>query len=173
MKLEEIPGLMRRLRRGPIHVTEGETRVDGGRETVERVLPHRDPFLFIDRILAFNQVEQTLVAEREISPDDPIFEGHFPGMPLFPAALQIEAIGQACLCLWAFVENGGEGTDLGLRVTKVEHAVFMAPVQPGDVMTLHSMLVYADDLVVEAAGQVWVDGALTAVLVIKVSIVDG
>ncbi|MEM8813730.1 MAG: hypothetical protein AAGF59_14040 [Pseudomonadota bacterium] len=173
MKIDEIPPLMRRLRRGPIHVSDGETRVDGERDVVERVLPHRDPFLFVDKIVAFHPTEKTLVAERLVAADDPIFKGHFPTFPVFPAALQIEAIGQACLCLWAFAENEGGGTDLGLRVTKVEHAMFMAPVRPGDLMSLQTMLVYADDLVVEAAGQVWVGDNLTAILIIKVSIVDG
>ncbi|MEM1268247.1 MAG: 3-hydroxyacyl-ACP dehydratase FabZ family protein [Pseudomonadota bacterium] len=172
MKLEEIPPLMKRLRRGPLH-RSGETEEHGGRETVERVLPHRDPFLFVDRILGVDPDVPSLLAERRVPADDPVFAGHFPGRPLFPAALQIEAIGQSSLCLWNLTEEAGRPSDVGLVVTKVEHAMFAHPVRPGDLMHLHSTIVYADDLVVSAAGQVYVGETLCAALILKVSITDG
>lgn len=173
MKLDEIQPLMRQLKRGMLHNQDGQTDVGGGQDVVKRVLPHRDPFLFVDNIVGYNIDAMTMLAERLVPADDPVFDGHFPGRPLFPAALQIEAIGQACLCLWNFAENGGQPSDAGLVVTKVEHATFFHPVQPGDLMQLHATIVYADDLVVSAAGQVYVDDTLCAALIIKVSIIDG
>lgn len=173
MRLDEIQPLMRRLRRGPLHDRASETPVAGGQEVVHRVLPHRHPFLFVDQIVAYDREAGTMLSERLVPEDDPVFAGHFPGRPLFPAALQIEAIGQATLCLWNILENGGEPNEAGLVVTKVEHAQFLHPVLPGDRMQLHATIVYADDLVVSAAGQVIVGDTLCAALIIKVSIVDG
>lgn len=131
------------------------------------------PFLFVDRVVSFDPEGRTLLAERHIDRDDPIFRGHFPAAPVFPAALQIEAIGQACLCLWSLAENGGRPTHLGLRVTRVEQAQFLSPVLPDQTMLLHAKLLAADELLVTAAGQVFVGDRLCAVLVINVAIVDG
>lgn len=173
MKLDEIPPLMRRLKRGALHDPAGQSAVGGGQAVVKRVLPHREPFLFVDNIVGYDAQAMTMLAQHLVPADAPVFQGHFPGRPLFPAALQIEAIGQACLCLWNFAENGGQPSEAGLVVTKVEHATFYQPVKPGDLMQLHTTIVYADDLVVSAAGQVYVEDTLCAALIIKVSIIDG
>ena len=169
----EIPAVLRRLRSGPLH-TRTERTFDplSGEIAVTRALPHREPFLFVDRVLSFDRAQRMLLAERYVDPEDPIFLGHFPGAPVFPAALQIEAIGQACLCLWSLAENNGEPTRLGLRVTKVEQAQFMSPVMPGQTMQLHAQLLATDELLVTAAGQVFVGERLCSVLVINVAIVD-
>jgi 3-hydroxyacyl-[acyl-carrier-protein] dehydratase len=168
-----ITEVMRGLRRRPLHAGDGPTfDPAGGAAAVLRALPHREPFLFVDRVVSFDPQERTLLAERYIDPADPVFRGHFPGTPVFPAALQIEAIGQACLCLWSLAEARGEPTGIGLRVTRVEQAQFMSPVLPGQTMRLHARLLDADELLVTAAGQVFVGERLCSVLVINVAIVD-
>jgi len=168
-----IPDIMRRLRRGPLHLNHTPPLdARAGEAAVAHALPHREPFLFVDRVVSFDPEQRTLLAERYVHPDDPIFRGHFPGMPVFPAALQIEAIGQACLCLWSLAENGGRPTHLGLRVARVEQAQFLAPVLPDQTMRLHAQLLAADALLVTAAGQVFVENRLCSVLVINVAIID-
>ena len=168
-----IPEIMHALRRGPLHPAAAATLDHGEREAVvTRALPHRHPFLFVDRVVSFDPEGPTLLAERHVASDDPIFRGHFPAAPVFPAALQIEAIGQACLCLWSLAENGGRPTHLGLRVTKVEQAQFLSPVLPDQTMRLHAKLLAADELLVTAAGQVFVGDRLCAVLIINVAIID-
>jgi len=141
-------------------------------QSPERVLPHREPFLLVDRVLEFDADEQSLLAEYAVKADDPVFRGHFPGNPLYPAALQIEAIGQAGLCLWSFAENNGNPTDLGLRVARVDYAAFVHPVMPDDVMRLHTRMVHSDDFTVAVAGQVFVGDTLCSMLIIAVVIVD-
>ncbi len=174
MNARAIPQIMHELRRGPLHPASAAALAAREREAVvARILPHRHPFLFVDRVVSFDPEGRTLLAERHVDPGDPIFRGHFPAAPVFPAALQIEAIGQACLCLWSLAENGGRPTHLGLRVTRVEQAQFLSPVLPDQTMLLHAKLLAADELLVTAAGQVFVGERLCAVLVINVAIVDG
>jgi 3-hydroxyacyl-[acyl-carrier-protein] dehydratase len=174
MNARAIPEIMHALRRGPLHsAAAGALHGDEREAVVTRALPHRHPFLFVDRVVSFDPERRTLLAERYVDADDPIFQGHFPAAPVFPAALQIEAIGQACLCLWSLAENGGRPTHLGLRVTKVEQAQFLSPVLPDQTMLLHAKLLAADELLVTAAGQVFVRDRLCSVLIINVAIVDG
>jgi 3-hydroxymyristoyl/3-hydroxydecanoyl-(acyl carrier protein) dehydratase len=174
MNRQDLPDIMRGLRRAPLHSdATAAFGCDDGEAAVERALPHRPPFLFVDRVVGFDPERRTLLARRYVDPSDPIFRGHFPGAPVFPAALQIEAIGQACLCLWSLAVNGGQPTHLGLRVTRVEQAQFLSPVLPDQTMQLHAQLLAADELLVTAAGQVFVEDRLCSVLIINVAIVDG
>lgn len=172
MKADEIRHWVGRMRREALHLAEGRHTVDASRQSPVRVLPHREPFLLVDRIVEFDPTEKSLLADYTVRADDPVFQGHFPGNPLYPAALQIEAIGQAGLCLWSFAENDAEPTDLGLRVARVDYAAFVHPVVPNDVMQLHTRMIHSDDFTVAVAGQVFVEGTLCSMLIIAVVIVD-
>lgn len=172
MKADEIRQWVGRMRREALHLSEDRHAVDPSRQSPIRVLPHREPFLLVDRIVEFDATEKSLLADYTVQADDPVFAGHFPGNPLYPAALQIEAIGQAGLCLWSFAENDGNATDLGLRVARVDYAAFVHPVVPNDVMRLHTRMIHSDDFTVAVAGQVFVGETLCSMLIIAVVIVD-
>lgn len=93
---------------------------------IERMLPHRYPFLFIDRVLEL-EVGKRVVAIKNISYDEPVFQGHFPGLPLFPGVLQLECIAQAGgICVGALGED-----QIGV-LAGIESARFLRPVVPGD-----------------------------------------
>lgn len=62
---------------------------------IKEMLPHRDPFLFIDRAIAF-EPNKTITAEKDLSPDMVFFAGHFPGTPIMPGVLTTESLAQAC-----------------------------------------------------------------------------
>ena len=62
---------------------------------IKEMLPHRDPFLFIDRVVEFKSNE-TITAEKDLLPDLVFFTGHFPGTPIMPGVLTTEALAQAC-----------------------------------------------------------------------------
>lgn len=171
MKADEIAPTMRRLRKGPLHQSKGAKPLAMSLEEVERMLPHRDPFRFIDRLASVDLERQTLEAEYDVRVDDPLFKGHFPGRPLLPAALQIEAVGQACLCMWNALENDNSASR-DIVVTKVVHAQFFHPVRPGDLMKLNATVLYSDDLIVSAAGQSWVGDTLCAAVIVEVGIVE-
>ena len=70
-----------------------------GREIVEAVLPHRDPFVWVTRVVSCEPGER-VVAELDVDPELPLFKGHFPSHPVFPGVLLMEALAQAaCFCI--------------------------------------------------------------------------
>lgn len=101
-------------------------------EGVKQLLPHRDPFLWVSRILAC-EPGKTITAELDIDPDLPLFQGHFPGHPVFPGVLIMEALAQAaCCCLMA---NPEREDSLGY-FAGIDNARFRETVLPGDTLTL-------------------------------------
>ncbi len=170
---DDIGALLRQMRRTPLHASGSGRRVDAGKDVVTHILPHRDPFLLVDRIVEFDAEHRTMLAERRVDPDDPVFAGHFPGAPVYPACLQIEAAGQSALLLWSYAENHGEPGDFGLRVAKIEQAIYLNPVLPGDTMQLCAKLIHCDELCLRAAAQVYVAGTLCSTMVMTAVMVDG
>lgn len=110
-----------------------------GREGVEQLLPHRDPFLWVSRIVECEPGKR-IVAELDVRPDLPIFAGHFPGHPVFPGVLIMEALAQAaCCCLMAAQD---ETVALGY-LAGIDKARFRETVLPGDTITLEAEIVQA------------------------------
>lgn len=108
-----------------------------GREVIEAVLPHRDPFVWVSRVIEC-EPGVSVKAELDISPDLPLFKGHFPEYPVFPGVLLMEALAQAAsFCI--LVERGAEGT-LGF-FAGIDNAKFRNQVRPGDVVTLEASIV--------------------------------
>ncbi|HTC54962.1 MAG TPA: 3-hydroxyacyl-ACP dehydratase FabZ [Candidatus Sulfotelmatobacter sp.] len=94
-----------------------------------KILPHRYPFLLIDRVLELKRKER-IVAIKNVSINEPFFSGHFPGLPIMPGVLIVEAIAQAggALLLTELEDRSGK-----LMVfTGIERAKFRRPVSPGD-----------------------------------------
>ncbi|ACZ19522.1 3-hydroxyacyl-ACP dehydratase FabZ [Thermanaerovibrio acidaminovorans] len=90
-------------------------------------LPHRYPFLLVDRILEVG--EDRVVGLKNVTVNEPFFQGHFPSEPVMPGVLILEAMGQVAACLVSRVP-GLEGMTAFL--TSVEDAKFRRPVRPGD-----------------------------------------
>ena len=99
-------------------------------------IPHRPPFLFIDRVV--ESTNRELRAQKFIAPDLDVFRGHYPGYPVLPGALILEAIFQAgALLLARQVEPGATGLPV---VTRVRDAQFKRMVRPGELLELHVCL---------------------------------
>jgi len=106
-------------------------------EEILNAIPHRPPFLFVDKIveLTENKIKTTKV----ISPDEPFFQGHFPGNPIMPGVLICESIFQAAGILLSNILGGvGGGTPV---LTRISNAKFKNIVRPGDLLELQAEVV--------------------------------
>jgi len=104
---------------------------------IMRHLPHRYPFLFVDRVLECEK-GQRIKAIKNVTIDEPFFQGHFPGYPVMPGVLIIEALAQVSAIL-AYVTRGNQhdGREL-LFFAGIDKARFKRPVFPGDQLVLES-----------------------------------
>lgn len=174
----EIKALMRSGKRRRIYEPGPTTRdVEHGRAAIEKLLPHRDPFLFVDLITAVDLEQAALTARRVIAADDPLFEGHFPGHPIYPGVLQLETMGQAGICLTHFlrrntVEVGPDTTPVDVRAFKIHSALFIEEIGPGDELTIEARLLSDDSMTAVCLGQLWRGPAIASLAVMEVYFVD-
>lgn len=133
---------------------------------IQRRLPHRYPFLLVDRVLDYAPGEW-LLGLKNVTANEPFFAGHFPQQAIMPGVLLIEAMAQACGLL-AFVsrehERDGElpvGAPL-FYLVGVDGAKFKRPVVPGDALQLRASLRRVVRGIWLFQGQAHVDGALVA-----------
>ena len=104
---------------------------------IMKMLPHRFPFLLIDRVMSYTlEPEKTLTAIKNVSFNEPFFQGHFPTEPVMPGVLILEAMAQACGVL-AHVALATEGEIGGIYyLVKIDNAKFARKVVPGDQLVL-------------------------------------
>ena len=100
---------------------------------IERILPHRYPFLLVDRVDEIG--EERILARKLVSRNEPFFNGHFPGHPVMPGVLIIEALAQTGALLAAHVTSFNPETHV-VYFMAIDNARFRKPVIPGDVLTL-------------------------------------
>jgi 3-hydroxyacyl-[acyl-carrier-protein] dehydratase len=100
---------------------------------IERLIPHRWPFLLVDRIVAYEPERGYIKGEKGVSATEWFFQGHFPGLPVMPGVLQVEALAQTMAVYVA--QQEGFGDRLGL-FAGIEECRFKRVVQPGDRLTL-------------------------------------
>ncbi|AKC59855.1 3-hydroxyacyl-ACP dehydratase FabZ [Blochmannia endosymbiont of Polyrhachis (Hedomyrma) turneri] len=125
-------------------------------EEVLELLPHRFPFLLVDRVLDF-QKGKFLRAVKNVSFNEPFFQGHFPGKPIFPGVLILEAMAQATGIL-AFKSNGKLSPGELYYFAAIDEARFKRPVHPGDQMILEVEFIKERCGVARFKGIVTVDG---------------
>lgn len=99
--------------------------------TLQKLLPHRYPFLLIDRVIAYDSEAMTLSAIKNVTANEPFFLGHFPDFPVMPGVLIIEAMAQACGTL-AILSHGGRDDDEIYFFVGIDNARFKRQVVPGD-----------------------------------------
>ena len=104
--------------------------------TIQALLPHRYPFLLVDRVLELDLEQRHVVAQKNVSINEPFFQGHFPGKPIMPGVLIIEALAQAGGVLTQ-LSLGRDAQSKLFYMVKVDNARFNRQVVPGDVLELH------------------------------------
>ena len=103
---------------------------------IQALIPHRYPFLLVDKVVAIDYEKRTIVATKNVSINEPFFQGHFPGQPIMPGVLIIEAMAQAGGVLTQLTLGRDSQSKLFYMV-KVDKARFTKQVVPGDVLEMH------------------------------------
>jgi len=109
-------------------------------EEIQRLLPHRYPFLLVDRVIELDP-GKSVAAIKNVSINEPFFQGHFPGHPVMPGVLIVEAMAQtAGLLTQLTAQLDGQGGSPLFYLVKVDNARFSAVVAPGDQLRLEVSL---------------------------------
>jgi 3-hydroxyacyl-[acyl-carrier-protein] dehydratase len=137
---------------------------------VMELIPHRPPFLMIDRVVEIVQ-QESAVGIKNVTIDEPFFTGHFPKRPVFPGVLIIEAMAQTAGVL--VVESLGEGARGKLvYFMTIDSARFRKPVVPGDQLRLEVRVQRSRGPVWKFSGEAKVDGQMVAEAVYSAMIMD-
>ena len=126
---------------------------------IERILPHRYPFLLVDRVDEIGP--DKLVARKLVSRNEPHFNGHFPGHPVMPGVLIIEAMAQAGALLAAQLVGFDPATQV-IYFMAIDKARFRKPVVPGDLLMLEVVPLRKGGAIWKLRGEAKVDGTVVA-----------
>ncbi len=144
-------------------MNEPSTRPAIGPLDIKRVmaaLPHRYPMLLVDRVESL-EPDRSIVAVKAVTINEGFFQGHFPGRPIMPGVLIVEALAQAAGVL-AVQSLGLAGSGKLVYFMAIEGAKFRAPVEPGVLLRLEVEFVQKRSTVCKFAGRALVDGKLAA-----------
>jgi 3-hydroxyacyl-[acyl-carrier-protein] dehydratase len=108
-------------------------------QRIMHLLPHRYPFLLVDKIVEINGA-QSCIGIKNVTYNEPQFQGHFPGQPILPGVMIIEGMAQAAGCAALVSGAAGERAKMVYFMT-VDKAKFRKPVVPGDVLEYHMSLI--------------------------------
>lgn len=127
---------------------------------IQKLLAHRYPFLLVDRVLEV-ETGKKLVGFKNVTINEEFFNGHFPGHPVMPGVLILEALAQACALL-AYKSSGLDPTDLVIYLMAIDNAKFRKPVVPGDRLTLTAEVMRVKGAIWKQRGVATVDGQVVA-----------
>ena len=141
---------------------------------IQKILPHRYPFLLVDRITAL-EAGKSIEGYKNISISEPVFQGHFPEHPIYPGVMIIEGMAQAggVLAFKSMDEEGQKDTENKVvYFMSIDKAKFRAPVTPGDKLVYRLSVIRNKGAVWQLDGKAYVDDKLVAEAELKAMIVD-
>lgn len=133
---------------------------------IQRILPHRYPFLLVDKVVELDPGVRA-VAVKNVSVNEPFFQGHFPGRPTMPGVLLVEALAQT-----AALMMGEEGAGQVPLFMGIDKARFRKQVVPGDSLTLETEMLQRRGSVVKVSAKAMVGDAVAAEAVILATLID-
>ncbi len=127
---------------------------------IMKVIPHRYPFLLVDKIVEFIPKEK-IIGIKNVTMNEPFFQGHFPGHPIFPGALLIEAMAQVgCILMFKSFDISSE--EYVVYFMGIDKARFRKPVRPGDTVKFVLTPSVIKKRMSKMKGEAFVDGELVA-----------
>jgi len=178
MEHTNTDALLKTWRKKPLFDPESlPVKLDVASDSIIKLIPHRPPLLYVDKIISIDVSEGLIAASRKLEVDDPVFKGHFPDFPVYPGNFTVETIGQAGLCLYYFIANNRSdiATDakpVTLRATKISGALFLEPIFPGDEITILCKKLSWDGYFASILGQAIVRGKVSVVAIGEVMILE-
>jgi len=136
---------------------------------VMKRLPHRYPFLLVDGIESFDE-NTSIIGIKNVTINEPFFQGHFPGHPIMPGVLIVEAMAQVGGVFASL--NDGVGDDKVTYFTGIDKVKFRKPVVPGDVLRLELVLMKFRRGIYQFSGKAYVGETLVAQAELKATFVD-
>lgn len=173
-----IDALVKKFRKKPLfQIDDLPVSFNYGPQAIESIIPHRSPLRLVDRLIGFDLALGRIAGERYMEPGDPVFQGHFPGAPLYPGTLSVEAIGQLGLCMYYFLtrnttELGDDAQPVTVRATKIAASYFLQPIPAGATVQILAQRVSFDGYFASILGQVLIDGKVAVVTTGEVMILD-
>lgn len=155
----------------PITVSGIESRVIYNVTEIMKILPHRYPFLLVDRIVEL-EAPQRIVGIKNVTINEEFFQGHFPGAPVMPGVLVLEAMAQvAGVMLYSEMPDEEKAKKL-IYFTGVENAKFRRPVVPGDQLRMEVELLHRRSSFGKVSARALVEGKLAAEAIEMFAIAD-
>lgn len=157
---------MRSMVPAPVHIPGGESVLDINE--VMKILPHRYPFLLVDRIIGF-EGETKCTGIKNVTINEPFFQGHFPGHPIMPGVLQLEAMAQvASIVLLRMPGNQGK---IGYFMS-ADNVKWRRPVLPGDTLIIETEILKTKRSIASGVGRCIVNGQIASEADLMFSVVD-
>lgn len=140
---------------------------------IQKILPHRYPFLLIDRVTDLVE-SQSLIGYKNVSINEQVFQGHFPGHPIYPGVMILEGMAQAGGIL-AFKSMNVSEEEIANKVVyfmSIDKAKFRNPVRPGDKLEYRVNVIKHKGSIWMLKGEAFVDDVLVSEAELKAMIVD-
>jgi len=141
---------------------------------IQKILPHRFPFLLIDRVTAMTASE-SIIAYKNVSISEPVFQGHFPDHPIYPGVMIVEGMAQAGGVLAFKSLSEEDQKDIENKVVyfmSIDQCKFRAPVTPGDKLEYRISVIKHRGNIWMLKGEAYVDDKLVTEAELKAMIVD-